>query len=191
MTLSALGIFSAAGAGGVVAASDYELIQTTILGSSQASIVFSSLGTYSSTYKHLQIRGAAKTTGTTYDNGYLTLSYNGDTTDTGYRNHFLTGNGSSVPSGTETSLPRYIGNVPSSRTDVLLRFGPLVIDVLDAYSTTKNKTSRIAMGYDAPDGKYIFLNSLFKNNTASITSLTIAASNNLAEGTRLSLYGVK
>jgi hypothetical protein len=189
MALFPLGILSAAGVSGF--SSDYELIQTQILGSSQASIVFSSLGTYSSTYKHLQIRGALKTTNTNFDNGFLTFSYNGDTTDTGYRNHFLSGNGSVVSSGTETSIPRYIGNVPSSRTDVLNRFGGLVIDVLDPYSTTKNKTSRISLGYNGADGSFIFLNSLFKNDTASITSLTVGANANLAAGTRLSLYGIK
>jgi hypothetical protein len=169
----------------------YELISTSFISSNTPSVTFSNLGDYSSTYKHLQIRGAAKTTGTTFDNGFLTFSYNGDTTNTGYRNHFLYGNGSVVSSGTETSIPRYIGNVPSSRTDVLNRFGGLVIDVLDPYSTTKNKTSRISIGYNGADGSFVFLNSLFKNDTASITSLTIAASANLAEGTRLSLYGIK
>jgi hypothetical protein len=50
-----LGILSAAGAGGGVAG-DYELISSEILGTTAASVTFSSLGDYSSTYKHLQIR---------------------------------------------------------------------------------------------------------------------------------------
>jgi hypothetical protein len=51
------GILSAAGAGG-----GYELIETQILGSDAASVTFSSLGSYSSVYKHLQLRWTARTT---------------------------------------------------------------------------------------------------------------------------------
>jgi hypothetical protein len=67
-----LGILSAAGAGGGgPLASDYELISTQILTSPQSSITFSSLGTYSSTYKHLQVRAVARSTRCYYKHGVL------------------------------------------------------------------------------------------------------------------------
>ena len=40
--------------------SSFDLIQTYTLSSNQASVTFSNLGDYSSTYKHLQLRMVAK-----------------------------------------------------------------------------------------------------------------------------------
>ena len=174
---------AAAGGAGPVVPSDYELIATEILAGTAASITFSNLGDYSSTYKHLQIRAAhAFTTGGAVD---LFMRLNGDT-GSNYNNHALVGNGSSVSSiaGTSTSAMR-IGFIASGQ------FGASVTDILDAYSTTKNKTSRTLVGAMAAVNE-IQLASAAYRNTSSITSVEIFVSvNAMSAGSRFSLYGIK
>ena len=183
------GILSAAGAGGAVVPSDYELISTTVLGSDAASVTFSSLGDYSSTYKHLQIRGVQKTSQPNVWGGSF-LRINGDT-GSSYRSHNLFGNGSTVSSndggaGTFITNPFVAGSTNSSV------FSPVIYDILDAYSSTKNTTVRFFGGRLVGSGEdRVSLSSGLYNNTASVTSLSITgeSSTNLLAGCRFSLYG--
>jgi len=179
MTLSALGIFSAAGAGGVVADTSYELIESVILGSSQASITFSSLGTYSSSYKHLQIRASAKST--SFDNMFMRL--NGDT-GSNYAYHRLIGNGSAVSSLASSSQTSMVCGVHDSES------AGNVIDLLDVYSTTKNKTVRSIYGIASTTIRF---NSGLWLSTASLTSILLLPTGALtfSSGSRFSLYGIK
>ena len=182
MTLSALGIFSAAGAGGVASAGSYELISTSLISSSTSSVTFSSLGTYASTYKHLQIRYAVFNS-TAY---WFALRLNGDTTSTNYRTHRLVGNGSAVSSGSEAGDPdgMPIFSLYGSSTQP----GIGVIDVIDAYSTTKNKTLRALSGNNAT----VALSSGLYINTAALTSIELRTQGyDLQSGSRISIYGIK
>ena len=186
MTLSALGIFSAAGAGG--APQTYELIETQILGSTQSSITFSNLGNFSSTYRHLQIRSAPKSNSSAASGlGWVRLngSLNGNTTDSNYAVHGLFGNGSSVTSFAETSSRKGFG--VASRTNE--NFAANVTDILDAYSSTKNKTTRTMAGMNGIVAMYSHL----FNNTGSITSvsLTTEDGSSFVSGSRFSLYGIR
>ena len=187
MTLSALGIFSAAGAGGV-AAGTYELIETNILGSAQSSITFSSLATYASTYKHLQIRAMAR--GTNGAAGIvLRAVLNGDTGNN-YAQHGLQGDGSSVSSFGTPSQPFLFPSPITAAGATANSFSAIVIDLLDSYSTTKNKTMRCLTG--STGFNRILLTSSVWMNTASITSIAFSCSaDNLATGSRFSLYGIK
>ena len=180
MTLSALGIFSAAGAGGADLGS-YDLLDTRIMtGSTTFSITFSSLGTYASTYKHLQIRTVFKnTSGTTWSFG----RFNGDS-GFNYAYHELRGNGSSVNSYNGTSQ-NYI-NVGVFGTN----WGSMITDILDPFSSTKNTTIRSLKGVIESDG--VQLTSGLWNNTAAITSYEFfCTTGNFDTGTRVSLYGLK
>jgi hypothetical protein len=187
MTLSALGIFSAAGAGGVDLGS-YELISSTILATATASIVFdvSSLG---STYKHLQLRYTARNTNSTSEYSSF-LRLNADS-GSNYTFHQLGGQGSSVYStgaGNTTSLP--MTNLPGS-TYAANAFNAGVLDLLDAFSTTKNKTSRNLGGYVGSPNNITVFSGVWRN-TAATTSLTCSPEvGTYAIGTRFSLYGIK
>jgi len=188
MALFPLGILSAAGAGGA-AEGDYELIETVILGTSQASVSFSSLGTYSSTYKHLQIRGAARIDrNTTF--GSLSLTFNSDTGNN-YAVHTLDGNGSSVGSGGSSSIPRtYDIVITSGLQNTANSYGGFVADILDVYAT-KNKTIRAFSGFTGGN-QNVRLGSGLWNSTASVTSIQVVGEvGNIVAGTRLSLYGIK
>ena len=191
MTLSALGIFSAAGAGGggPITDSSYELIETQILGSAVSGYTFTNLNTYSSTYKHLQIRGAVRATLSATSESF-NLRFNGDTSSN-YSQHGLSGNGSSVGSYSSVGqTSAYVGQITAANATANAHSG-FVLDILDSYSTSKNKTIRALMG-SASNYNLIALTSGSWFSTASITSVTLYAGNqNLAAGTRMSIYGIK
>jgi hypothetical protein len=187
MALFPLGILSAAGAGGATGA--YDLLETYILGSDQASITFSSLGTYSSTYKHLQIRYAARTNRAANLDDII-VRFNGDSGNN-YSAHMLWGNGSSVQSTGFGSINRGIWPVATGANATANAFGAGLIDILDAFSTTKNTTGRSISG--ATPGNEIRMVSFGYYNTASITSILLdqESGTNFLAGSRFSLYGIR
>ena len=178
--------FLASSGGGVD--SSYELIETQILASTQASITFSGLATYASTYKHLQLRVVGKTS--VAGTNFIVGRFNSDS-GSNYRAHWVRGNGTNVGSSESGSSTRFY----VSRHDTLSNvFCPGVVDILDAFSTTKNKTTRTLTGNQGTSPNEIYLFSGLWANTASLTSITIlpdGGSGTLSIGSRFSLYGIK
>jgi hypothetical protein len=185
-----LGILSAAGAGGVPFESDYELISTTVLGTAAASVTFSSLGDYSSIYKHLQIRYVTRSSRSA-GNSAMSVRLNGDT-GSNYAFHLLRGNGTDVASAAvaSTSNAELAVSMPAASATAN-SFVAGVADFLDVYSSSKNTTIRNFSG--TTTSNYINLNSVLWNDTASITSIELYEylGNNLVAGSRFSLYGIK
>jgi hypothetical protein len=182
------GILSAAGVSGVIPG-DYELISTTILGTAAASVTFSSLGDYSSTYKHLQIRTVARGDNATQSIA-MDLRINGDTS-ANYALHLLEGTGSSVISFASTSTDiAFVGPIPAN-SFTANGFGATVTDILDSYSTTKNKTIRTLVGH-AGSANSIQLTSGHRRSTDSTTSIQVfPRSGSFIAGSRFSLYGIR
>lgn len=165
--------------------SDYELIETQILTGNQASITFSSLGTYSSTYKHLQIRGVARSSSAAIN---LRMRINSDA-GSNYASHYLEGNGSAVNSGSVgTQSFMGLGVVATTAN----QFSPMIIDILDSYAA-KNKTIRSFQGAQSGANSWVGLHSGLWMSTSSITSMSLIAgpSDTFAIGSRFSLYGIK
>jgi len=182
-----LGILNsqAAGGGGVLA---YDLLETTTLGSSASSVTFSGLGSYSD-YAHLQIRYVARTSNADTDRD-LHLTFNGDS-GANYARHYLEGNGSSVSSQSATSRNRIEFNTGISGANAASSiFGSGVIDVLDAFSSNKNTTTRAL--YAPFSVNRLFFHSGLWVNTSSITSMAFEpAFGDFISGSRFSLYGIK
>jgi hypothetical protein len=165
---------------------DFELIASAILSSSQPSVTFSNLGDYSSTYKHLQIRSVERQSNAVLESrGVLTIN-----STAGTRSHYLIGTGTSVLSldeGSGAGIPLYSMGASTDANN----FGVRVLDIIDAYSTTKNKTVRGLFGFANPSMNRIGLQSGFLNSTSSITSITYTSVANYVAGSRFSLYGIK
>jgi hypothetical protein len=165
---------------------DYELIQTQILGSNQASVTFSNLGDYSSTYKHLQIRSVSKSGSS---NSAIFLYFNADEASN-YNWHNLVGTGSAVESAAAAPYAGiFISGLPPSS---VTGFAGSVCDILDAYSTTKNTTIRSLAGNVEGEFRGVTLFGGAWRNTAAITSIKLGSGGGiLAAGSRFSLYGIK
>lgn len=173
--------------------SDYELITTQILGSNTPSVTFSNLNTYSSTYRHLQLRIVARIANVD-PAGQMGLRMNGSSSSSVYTSHRVLGTGSTV-------TQEGIGTGPIDMITPILRtfgggaganlFAPSVVDIIDAYSTSKNKVVRSFFG--GPDVTQVAVHSGMFISTDPISSLTIVDQTafNLTAGSRFSLYGIK
>jgi hypothetical protein len=175
------------------AAGSYDLLETEILtNNSTTSITLSNLNsTYGSTYQHFQIRSAIKyyESGGGAGSAWLKLRFNGS--GSGYKTHYLQGNGSSVTSAalapTDYAYFTYIFKPGQD-------WSAIVMDILDPFETTKNTTLRaLSGGISSTDGTLISLHSGLWDNTAAVDSITLTwdGGNPAQEGTRWSLYGLK
>ena len=176
------------GAGAPASTNSYESIQTTTLGSSQATITFSSIP---STYKHLQLRAFGKTD-VAGSGDYFRIRFNSDTA-TNYSTHFLSGDGSTTPvSGTANTssmyATRFSGN--SGATNI---FGVGVVDILDYADTNKYKTVRTLGGVDTNGGGELFYSSGNWRSTSAVNAITLFpnAGSNFMQYTSIALYGIK
>jgi hypothetical protein len=184
-----LGFFATAGAGG--AAGSFDLLETQVLTGNTASITFSSLSTYASTYQHLQLRYTARVTENIGGAGTFYLNVNSDT-GSNYARHFLRGNGSSVVTAslTSTNAPD-IGYTAGSESAANI-FSAGVIDILDPFETTKYKTMRTSSGL-VSGYKEVWLSSLLWQNTNALSSISLETygSHSFVQYSRFSLYGIK
>jgi len=184
-----LGILAAAG-GAVAAAGSYDLLATEILTSSQSSVTFASLGSYSANYEHLQLRVSARqqTPGALATVAFR-VQFNSDTTAGNYANHGLFGNGSSVTSYAATNNNQ-IGSI-TTQNATSDSYSATVIDLLDAFSSSKYTTARSLSGA-AGTNPDVVLRSVLWKSTSSITSITLDGyGDNLLAKSRFSLYGIR
>lgn len=154
---------------------------------SGTSVTFSSI---SSTYKHLQLRiiGFAATA----SDSALQLRMNNDST-ANYVRHRLKGNGTAA-SADGTTAETYISLGDSTLGITTTNPYVYIIDLIDYASSTKNKTARILSGSDRNGSGVINLNSGLWLSTSAINRLdvaVVAAGDNFATGTTISLYGIK
>lgn len=174
------------GSGQPAVIGDYESIQTYSVGSGgNASITFDLTGV--SGYKHLQIRGIAKSSSFATQ---MDITFN--SSSSGYAYHSLYGNGSGTPgsegSGSMTKIPAGV-MVASGSTSVFTAF---VIDILDYASTDKNKTVRTLLGFDTNGAGTVYFNSGLWANTSAITSVTLTNRDYVfPQYSSFALYGIK
>jgi hypothetical protein len=165
----------------------YESISTATVGSGgQASISFSSIP---STYKHLQIRGIARTSA---GGESIRLRFNSDTASN-YANHELygTGSGSGAAYG-EANVTSAFADYFAPSTAGSNTFGVGIIDILDYSNTNKFKTVRTLSGYDNNGSGAIVLNSnLWRSTSAIDTVLLYFGGGNLTQYSSFALYGIK
>jgi hypothetical protein len=173
---------------------DYESIQTVSVGSGGASsVTFTSIP---STYKHLQIRGIARDSRTTYVNSNLIIRFNGDS-GSNYSWHNLQGNGTSAAARGAANDSAIRSNVLAAAGAPTGSFSGYVTDILDYTDTNKYKTLRSLGGVDSNgavmgEGGFIELLSGSWRNTAALTSISLAADTpNLLQYTTFALYGIK
>ena len=171
-------------AGVAASTNSYESISTVSVTSAVSSISFTSIP---STYKHLQIRLIAQSTGV--DAGLLT--FNSDT-GANYTRHRLTGNGTTAAAGASVSLNGASINSLGGYPDTANTFGATVIDILDYTDTNKYTTLRSLSGEDLNGTGFIELTSNLWLNTAAVTNINYAAvGGDWKQYSSFALYGIK
>ena len=171
------------GVGGGAVLASYELITTTVLAANATTVTFNLPAGTTTTYKHLQFRGAILTT---VAPGEVRVYKNAITS--GYWAHFMEGNGTTVTSNYSATQPgfyfSYEGAQRTSSSPL-----PFVLDFLDYANASKNLTVR---GFSGAAGSAVRLISSSLADTATPTSYTFTlTTGQYAIGTRISLYGVR
>jgi hypothetical protein len=179
-----LGILAASGS---APTGDYELISTTVIsGTSTAAVTFD-VSSFASTYRHFQIRSVERhSNAVTEGRGLLTINGSGGT-----RAHYLIGTGTSVLSIDDASSGSGVPLYSIGASGATGNFTSRVTDILDAYSTTKNKTIRSLLGFADSSLSRVGLHSGFWASTASIASITFTSQANWVAGSRFSIYGIR
>jgi hypothetical protein len=172
----------------LVASGSYESIATVTAAGGETLITLSSIP---STYKHLQVRWIARSS------GYAEYIFGRANATGGYANHSLAGNGSSASAAGATGNT-YIEMQGGAcqNTAPAGTYGSGMLDIIDYASTTKNKTFRYFVGYDTNGtvDQRVQLGSALGTGitTAAITSLDFRLdTGNFAAGSVFSLYGIK
>ena len=168
---------------------DFELIESVFLASSASSISFSNLNQYVNTYKHLQLRWTARTSRVANET-QIFLQTNSNTS-ANYGSHSLVGTGTALTSGGDGVSNPSIGFATTANSPANA-FGAGIVDILDAFSSTKNKTVRIFNGANTSPN-YVSFRSFFVADLSPISLLTVSdlISLSLLSGSRFSLYGIR
>ena len=170
------------------AGGSYDLLESTVLTSSASSVTFTGLDAYSD-YKHLQIRAVTRTTRAS-SNDVVLLNFNSDS-GSNYAWHSLRGSGSAVSSGAGTSQTYIQLGITQTTDNTANAFGPLVADILDFSSSSKNTTVRSLSGQTVGN-TFIDLRSGLWNSTSAVTSIELTQfGTDFVTGSRFSLMGVK
>jgi hypothetical protein len=168
----------------------YELIESAILTSNQSSVTFSNLNSFSTEYKHLQIRMTARLSSSTSIRLSI-LRINGVTENRTYNYGYLRGQNSVITASPNGNSSIYTGYVPAADQPANA-FSSSIIDLLDVYSTTKSTTLKALEGIGTQDG-FIQLTSGVFYSTNSVDSIEITAitGSQFVSGSRFSLYGIR
>lgn len=167
----------------------FQLLESVVLSSDASSVTFSNVSsTYAANYKHLQIRYTARRNAS--GSVGTVLRFNGDT-GSNYSRHGIGGNGSSVyafGAGSDTSM--FVGSSFGSGAAAGAFVGA-IIDIVDAFSTSKFKTVRTFSGRPSED---VALHSGMWRNTSTINTILIypdVGGTAFVAGSRFSLYGIR
>lgn len=183
MSFTLLGILNsqAIGAGG---GSSMDLLETINLSYTQNTIEFSNLLTsYGADYTHLQVRMSLIRPGN--DNIAAATIRIQSGQDFGYY-HWL-----SAQNTTVSAVSASGGYFYYAGRDSLSRSGPVVMDIYDAFSTTKNTTVKWIGGQAGNAEPFIQFGSAYRNNTAAVDSIQFYSGAEFAANSRFSIYGVK
>jgi len=170
----------------------YEYIGSVVVGAgTQPTVTFSSIP---NTYRHLQLRGIHRSTGSNAFNSWFICRVNGDS-GTNYSTHYLSGNSSSASSvagSNQTNFDWFYNPGSDAPSNV---FGIHVIDLLDYSSTTKYKTFRLLNGVDLNQTTTrvgVQMASGLWRSTSPVSSITMTSNyGNFAQYSHFALYGIR
>jgi len=172
-------------------ASTYKIIDKAILSSSQASIEFTGLGSYSTTYTDLLLMISLRSdNGNYFDN--LKITFNSNTT--GYKYIAVGGNGSAAGSDVFTSDPadKIIGII-NGDTATSNSFASGSIYIPNFSSSNYKSLSIETVNETNASSAYMRIASNMWSNTAAITSVKLQpySGSNFLTGSSAYLYGIK
>ena len=163
-------------------------LATVSLATAASTVTFSGIP---SNYTHLQLRITARSAST---GGSMRLTFNSDATGSNYARHLVMGDGStpSASAANADSVTAAIGDFPVSSSASNF-FSNHIVDIFDAFNTSKNKTLRSLSGQDLNGSGSIQLRSSLWMSQSAVTTISIfeGAGSNFAANSHFALYGIK
>jgi hypothetical protein len=156
----------------------------------QSNINFSSLP---QNFTHIQVRISGRSANTSGSFGSVYSGFNGEVfTGTSYTHHNVSGEGSSTAVLAQASQGQLnIGGGFFPWSTILANVqASLIIDILDYSSTSKNKTIKYIMGWDANGSGRAMFGSGMRMNTAAINEIYFSPDAGFTAGSRLDVYGI-
>jgi hypothetical protein len=169
--------------------SAFDSIATTTLGSSTASITFSSIP---ATYTHLQIRGIGRGSAAgAGNNSGIYARFNSDSSSN-YAFHFFSGNGSTaIGAGIASQTEIFLNAANPRGGDTASTYSANIIDILDYANTNKNKTVRALTGDDLNGSGVVRSLSGIWMSTTALSSITLTMEGNFETYSSFGLFGIK
>jgi hypothetical protein len=164
-------------------ANTYTLIEAKTLGSSTASITFSSIP---STYTDLIIQWSGRSTTASYGVG-SSLTVNGSPT---YSGRYLQGTSAGVGSGTQSIMNAGVGTASTATANT---FGSASVYIPNYTSSANKSFSADAVSENNAADALTFLNAGLATLTSAINTITIAPNDgsNWVQYSTFYLYGIK
>jgi hypothetical protein len=182
------------GWGALTAGSAFESIATVTAAGGESTLNFTSIP---STYKHLQIRGIGRLSGTSEGYGYSYIHFNNGPQAT----HGLFVHGTTVTLNASTSAYYQIPNAMAPSNAPTGTYGALIINIHDYASTTKLKTVRGFSGYNTNGAAATYYHGVGLSSalatglgTSALTSVQITSGpfgETFVAGSTYALYGIK
>ena len=187
-----LGILAASGVEAVADTTSYYLLDSQVLSGTTSTVTFSNLvSSYSSTYKHLQIRWSARSNRAS-NNDVLQVYLNNDTgANYTLRRIFLEGTAGLKAQNYNSINATQPGTFAVTGANAAAdSFGSGFFDILDAFNTNKNTT---ISGLSGSASTYIDvgMSGGMWVNTAAVDEIDIFAIGSFIANSRFSLYGLK
>lgn len=178
-----------------VVPTSFEPIATVTAAGGESTLNFTSIP---STYKHLQIRGIGRLSGTSEGYGYSYIKFN----DGSQATHGVFVHGETVTTDAGASSSYYqIPNAMAPSNAPTGTYGALIIDIHDYASTTKLKTARGFSGYNTNGAAATYYHGVGLSSalatglgTSALTSVQITSGpfgETFVAGSQYSLYGIR
>lgn len=169
----------------------FDLLATETLTTNTSIVTFSNLDTaYSANYRHLHLRWLARSNRSNQTADGAVMRINGATS--GYSQHNLRGDGSTFAAygGSANEIGWTLLPAPNYTTD---RFAFGYMDILDAFETTKNTTTRGIWCFGTEGVKFLSHHSSAYLSTDPVSTISFEPNEGtgMIAGTRFSLYGLK
>ena len=169
----------------------YEAIETVYLDADQASVTFSSLGSY----EHLQIRVSGRHNRSGGGGSAIYIRFNGDT-GSNYSTHTTQAyNGTNENSDAYTGQAFVYagGRITGPLTPDSENYATSIIDILDYRNANKNPVMKQMSGtlLDYESGSLLWFSSAGWGNTAAVTSILLyPPHDDFLDDTSMTLYGL-
>lgn len=165
----------------------YVLISSTVLGSSQATVTFSSIP---STYTDLLLNISGRSDLASINNDYA-ITFNGDT-GSNYSMTYILGNGASVTTGRSTASNIRVNNSGEGTNATANTFDNTWIYIPNYLATIRRPISSHSANENNNSTAYMGVQSSLYRGTSGISSISIGLqANNHVAGSSFYLYGIK